>query len=431
MRRPASAVSGQRVTTAGSGVTLAPVLRSPALVVRSTDESHRVTTLELFFDLVFVFAITQVTQLMADDPTARGLGRGLVLMALLWFGWTSYAWLGNQAKADEGLLRLAMVVTMGALFVVALAIPESFEDKPGGLFGPFVLAACYATVRVAHLAVYVVAAGDDHGLRRRLFVTAIPTAVACLLLVAGGAVGPPWQTALWVLALVVDYGGVFLAGTEGWRVYSAAHFAERHGLIIIVALGESVVAVGAGVADDPITVAVVVAALLALLVSVALWWVYFDVVALVAERVLAGLQGEPRSRLARDSYTYLHFPMLAGIVYLALGVKKVLEYVADTEHHDLDESLSWVPLVALYGGAVLYLVALSALRRRNVGGWNVQRLLASALLLALLPVAHALPALVALATLTVVLAALISYEALRLAQERDRIRHRTHDAGLR
>ena len=137
------------------------MLRAPALAVRSTDESHRVTTLELFFDLVFVFAITQVTQLMADDPTARGLGRGLVLMALLWFGWTSYAWLGNQAKADEGLLRLAMVVTMGALFVVALAIPESFEDKPGGLFGPFVLAACYATVRLAHLGVYVVAAGDE------------------------------------------------------------------------------------------------------------------------------------------------------------------------------------------------------------------------------------------------------------------------------
>ena len=188
-------------------------------------------------------------------------------------------------------------------------------------------------------------------------------------------------------------------------------------------------AVGAGVADDPITVAVVVAALLALLVSVALWWVYFDVVALVAERVLAGLEGEPRSRLARDSYTYLHFPMIAGVVYLALGVKKVLEYVADTEHHDLGDSLSWVPLVALYGGAVLYLVALSALRRRNIGGWNVQRLLASALLLALLPVAHAVPALVALVMLTVVLAALISYEALRLAQERDRIRHQTHGDG--
>ena len=402
------------------------MLRAPRLVVRSTDESHRVTTLELFFDLVFVFALTQVTALMADDPTARGLGRGLVLLALLWFGWTSYAWLGNQAQADEGLLRLAMVVTMGALFVVALTIPESFVDGPGGLFGPFVLAACYATVRIAHLGIYLVAAGDDSGLRRQLFVTAIPTAVACLLLVAGGAAGAPWQSLLWVLALVVDYSGVFLSGTEGWRVYSAAHFAERHGLIVIVAIGESVVAVGAGVADEPVTGAVVLAALLALGVSLALWWVYFDVVALVAEGVLAKLDGEPRTRLARDSYTYLHFPMVAGIVYLALGVKKVLEYVAHVDEHDLGDALPWVPVVALYGGAVLYLVALSALRRRNIGGWNRQRLLASAALVGLLPVAVLVPALLALALLAVVLTALVSYEAVRLAPERDRIRHRTH-----
>ena len=144
------------------------------LVVRPTDDSHRVTTLELFFDLVFVFALTQVTALMAGDPTVRGLGRGLVLLALLWFGWSSYAWLGNQARADEGLLRVAMIAAMGALFVVALAIPESYDDKPGGLFAPFVLAACYATVRIAHLVVYLVAAGDDRALRRQLLIQAVP-----------------------------------------------------------------------------------------------------------------------------------------------------------------------------------------------------------------------------------------------------------------
>lgn len=402
------------------------MLRS--LTVRSTDESHRVTTLELFFDLVFVFALTQVTALMADDPSARGLGRGLVLLALLWFGWTSYAWLGNQAQADEGLLRVAMLVTMGALFVVALTIPESFDDLPGGLFGPFVLAACYATVRIAHLVVYLVAAGDDTDLRHRLFVTSVPTAVACLLLVGGGAAGSPWQSVLWAMALVVDYAGVFASGTEGWRVYSAAHFAERHGLIVIVAIGESVVAVGAGVAAEPVTAAVVLAAMLALGVSVTLWWVYFDVVALVAEGVLAGLQGEPRSRLARDSYTYLHFPMVAGIIYLALGVKKVLEYVAHVDEHDLGDALPWVPVIALYGGAVLYLAALSALRRRNIGGWNRQRLAACAALLLLMPVAASIPALVALALLTVVLVALISFEALRMSSERDRIRHSGHGA---
>jgi low temperature requirement protein LtrA len=418
--------SGQSWLGSGEWCDADAVEIARALVVRPTDGSHRVTTLELFFDLVFVFALTQVTALMAEDPTVRGLGRGLVLLALLWFGWSSYAWLGNQAKADEGLLRAARLAAMGALFVVALAIPESYEDEPGGLYGPFVLAACYATVRIAHLVVYLVAAGDDHGLRRQLLVQTGPTSVALLLLVAGGAAGPPWQSVLWALALVVDYIGVFAGGTQGWRVNSAAHFAERHGLIIIVALGESVVAVGAGIADKPVTAAVVLAALLGLGVSVALWWVYFDVVALVAERVLSRLEGEPRSRLARDSFTYLHFPMLVGIVYLALGMKKVLTYVADPEHHDLGDALPRVPLVALFGGAVLYLVALSALRRRNVGGWNVQRLVASAALLALLPVGSQLPAIVALGALLAVLGALIGYEAVVLADERDRIRHAVH-----
>src|SRR4051794_12329504 len=120
--------------------------RRPALVahLHGTDDSHRVTTLELFFDLVFVFAITQVTTLMAADPTWRGAWRGLLILALLWWAWCSYAWLGNQAKADEGLIRVALIVTMGAMFVVALAIPESFHDRPGGPYAPFVLAACYA-----------------------------------------------------------------------------------------------------------------------------------------------------------------------------------------------------------------------------------------------------------------------------------------------
>ena len=396
------------------------------LQVRGTDAAHRVTTLELFFDLVFVFALTQITALMAEDDTFRGLFRGLVLLALLWFAWSSYAWLGNQARADEGLLRLAMVVAMGAMFVVALALPEAYEDLPGGLFAPFVLAACYAAVRLAHLGVYLVAAGDDSGLRRQLWLTAVPVSGACGLLVAGGAVGGSWQSLLWASAVLVDYSGIWVTGTSGWRLASPAHFAERHGLIIIVALGESIVAIGVGVAEEAITGPVVLAAALGLGVSVALWWAYFDVVAIVAERTLAGLDPARRVRLGRDSYTYLHFPMVAGIVYLALGLKKVLTYVADTEHHELSESLSWAPMLALYGGAAVYLAALSWLRHRNVGTWNRQRLVAAALLFALLPVGVALPALAALAVLALVLAALIAFEAVRLAHLRDAIRHNAH-----
>ncbi len=391
--------------------------------VESTDESHRVTTLELFFDLVFVFAFTQVTQLMAEDPTWTGALRGLVLLALLWWAWCSYAWLGNQARADEGVVRATVVVAMAAMFVVALAIPESFDDRSGGLVAPFVLAACYTVVRLVHLACYLVAAGTDAGLRQQLLLTAVPVGAAAALLVAGGATGPPYQTGLWALALLVDYAGVWLVGSAGWRLPSPVHFAERHGLIVIVALGESLVALGVGVADQPLSAAVVVAAVLGVAITVCLWWLYFDVVAHVAEEVLSRTQGQQRSVLARDSYTYLHFPIVASVIFIALGLKKVLEYVSDTEQHDLGDALSGVPLVALYGGVAVHLLGHVAFRRRNVGSWNPHRSAAAVALLVLLPFAWQLPALASLALVAVVLAALVGYEVTRFAAARDRVRH--------
>lgn len=210
---------------------------------------------------------------------------------------------------------------MGGVFVVALAIPESFADRPGGLSAPVVFAVSYALVRLVHLAVYFVAAGNDGALRRTLLLTAAPVSVAAAVLVVGAVLGPPYQLPLWGLALLIDYVGVYLARSDGWRLASAAHFAERHGLIVIVALGESIVAIGVGMADSPLSWPVVVAAALGLALTVCrLWWLYFDVVAIVAERVLAGKQGADRVRLGRDSYTYLHFPMVAGVVFLAVGV---------------------------------------------------------------------------------------------------------------
>src|SRR3954470_3615455 len=304
-----------------------------------TEERHAVTTLELFFDLVFVFAITQVTAFMAEDIGLRSVLRGLVLLALLWWAWCSYAWLGNQARADEGVVRAAMIGAMAALFLVALAIPEAWGDEGGGISGPILLAVCLGLVRLGHLAVYVIAAAGDTALRRTVLRTAVPVAVAAVLLVVGAVLGGPAQTGLWALALVVDYSGVYLLG-GGWRLPAPGHFAERYGLIVIIALGESLIAVGVGAGHLPITVPIVVAALLGLTVSVALWWLYFDVVAPVAERVLRGKQGQERVRLARDSYTYLHFPMVAGIIYLALGLKKVAAYVSDSGHHTLTDSLS-------------------------------------------------------------------------------------------
>jgi len=399
-----------------------------ALPFLPTDERHRVTTLELFFDLVFVFAFTQVTALMAGDPTARGVVRGLVLLALLWWAWCCYAWLGNQAKADEGIVRLTFIAAMAAMFVVALTIPEAFEDGEGGLFAPVVLAVCYGIVRLAHVACYLVAAGDDAGLRRQLLLMLVSVGGAVVLLVVGGLVGPPWQTLLWAVALAVDYGGIWIAGTAGWRLPSAGHFAERHGLIVIVALGESLVAIGVGVAERPITAAIVVAAALGVAVTVSLWWLYFDVVAPVAERVLHGAGPDRRSRLARDSYTYLHFPIVLSVIFIALGMKKVLEYVSDTEHHTLADPLKGVPLLALFLGVAAYLIGHVGFRRRNTGTWNPHRTVAAVVLVAAVPVAWNLPALASLGIVAAVLVGLVLYESVRFAEARDRVRHETSHA---
>jgi low temperature requirement protein LtrA len=396
---------------------------------RPTSADHRVTTLELFFDLVFVFAFTQVTALMAADPTPVGALRGLVVLALLWWAWCSYAWLGNQAHADEGVVRLTMVVAMAAMFVVALAIPEAFADLEGGLFAPFVLAACYAVVRLAHIGCYLVAAGDDAGLRRQLLLTAVPVSVAAGLLVAGGALGPPYQTLLWALALAVDYTGIWVTGTTGWRLPAPGHFAERHGLIVIVALGESLVAIGVGVSEKPVSWPVIAASVCGIALAVCLWWLYFDVVARVAEHVLATSEGEARTRLARDSYTYLHFPIVMSILFVALGLKKVMEYVADTDHHDLADALTGTPLVALYAGTAVHLLGHVAFRRRNVGSWNRHRTGVALLLVALLPVAWQLPALASLALVAGLLVTLVTYEMLRFAPDRDRVRHGDEDVA--
>jgi low temperature requirement protein LtrA len=394
--------------------------RLRARVVPS-DEGHGVTPIELFFDLVFVFAITQVTAFMAEELGWRSALRGLVLLLLLWWAWCSYAWLGNQAHADEGVVRVAVIVAMAAMFLVALAIPEAWGDEGGGLSAPIVLAVAWGVVRTVHLAVYAVAAGADAGLRGQLVRTAVPVVSAIVLLVAGAVLGGTAQTILWGLALVVDYTGVYASGTD-WRLPAPGHFAERHGLIVLIALGESLIAVGVGVAGLPLTGPTVAAAMLGLTVGVALWWLYFDVVAPVAERVLKGLTGTDRVRLARDSYTYMHFLMVAGVIYLALGLKKVAEYVADTSHHSLADPLPTTAVWSLYAGVAVYLIGHLGFRLRNVGSINRPRTVVAVVLLVAPLLVVQLPALAALGVLACVLVALILFEVIRYAEARAAVR---------
>ena len=378
------------------------------LLEAPVEREQRVTALELFFDLVFVFAITQVTGFLYHDPTWTRVAEAVAILMALWFAWTAYAWLGNTAGSDEGTMRVVLLAAMAPLLVASLAVPHAF-GKDALIFG-----VAYFLVRALHLVEYSLLARGNPELGAavvRLSRTILPAAG---LLVLAGALPEPLRAFCWVAALTIDYGGLLLSSTEGWRV-EPAHFAERHGLIIIIALGESIVALGVGASELALDAGVVTAVVLGLTVAGCLWWAYFDVVAAVAERKLREAGPIERARIARDSYSYLHLPMVAGIVLFAFGVKETLVHV----HAHLDS----VPAAALCGGVALYLVALSAFKRRNVGSFNYPRLVASAALVALAPAATRLPALLSLALVAVVACALITYEVFRYAEARERIRH--------
>jgi low temperature requirement protein LtrA len=391
--------------------------------IQSVSEEARVTPIELFFDLVFVFSLTRVTALMAQDPmSVVGLVRGLLVLALLWWCWVGFAWLGNVVRADEGLGRVAMFGAMAATFVLALSVPESFHDTPGGLSGPVVFAVAYLAVRILHLAIFLLASGDDRGLRRQVWKFSLSVLGSTALLLVASQMDGTAQTLTWVGVVVADYVGTILAGASGWRLNSAAHFAERHGLVIIVALGESIVAIGVGVVGLPISMPIIGAAVLGLTVSGCVWWAYFDVVAILAERVLRRLDGEERARLARDAYSYLHLPMVAGIILMALGLKLVIEHVGDLTVRQADP-LTPLALAAMFGGAALYLLADVAFRYRVWRVITVQRVVVAALLILLIPVGDEIPALAALGVLAAVMVGLIALEAVRFSEFRERVRH--------
>ena len=393
-------------TSEAPGRRIAPPVRSNA----------RVMPLELFFDLVFVLAITQCTALMADQPTWRGLAKGMLVLGVLWWAWVGYAWLTSVLDPEEWLVRFTIFAAMAALLIVSLCVPEAFGDL-GLLF-----ACAYAFVRIAQIVLFAIVARDDPAFRRSTTGLATGTAVGVSLLIAASFADGLLQGALWALALALDVGEPYVFGSEGWRL-EPGHFAERHALIVIIALGESIVAIGIG-AEAGIDTGVVVAAVLGVAISAALWWLYFDVVALVAERRLANAApGKERNEIARDSFSYLHFPMVAGIVLLALGLKKSLEHVGDPLHV--------VPAFALLGGVALYLLAHVAFRWRNVHRFSTQRLIAAVVLVALLPLAVEIPALATLAITTGVLTALIAYETVRFAELRDRLRHEAARAADR
>jgi low temperature requirement protein LtrA len=355
----------------------------------------RVEPLELFFDLVFVFALTQVTARMADDLSWGGLLRGLLVLAAIWWAWAAYAWLTNEVDGRRRGVRLAIFGAMIAMLLASLAIPGAFESDA------LLFACAYLGVRVMHILVF--AAGTDDVNVRQAARALAPVAIAApaLLLVASALDGAA-QTAVWIGALLFDYVSGGLRGIEGWRL-SPGHFAERHGLVVIIALGESIVAIGVGAAGIPLDAGELAAAALGVIVSASLWWVYFDDAVELVEPRLHALTGRARNVTARDGFSFLHLPIVAGIVLLALGVKKTLEHV--------DDPLKDVAAVALCAGVALYLAGDVAFRRRVIRVADPPRLLAAAACLVAIPLALELPALAALAVVAAICAVLVAYES--------------------
>src|SRR5690242_1074911 len=362
----------------------------------AVEQEHRVTPRELFFDLVFVFAFTQVTTLLTHDPTFSGIGRGVLVLGALWWPWTGYAWLTNTVDPEEGFIGAALLVALIAMFLAALAVPRAFGDD-GVLFG-----AAFLVVVAMHLALYALAGRGN----RELLVAVLRLAPwtllgATLILIAGFGFADGARTWLWIAALGCTYIGAGMSGSTGWRVFPS-HLAERYGLVLIIALGEAFVAIGIGVSK--IGLGEVAAAILGLLVATSFWLAYFDFFSIRGERMLINVRGPDRVALARDLYAYAHLPMIVGIVLFAFAMKIVVGHVG--------EELDWVPAFALCAGSALYLLTYSAIRTRVERRLSLSRgrFTAAIALLLVLPLATQVPAIAALALVTGVWLALHVYE---------------------
>ena len=370
-------------------------------------EEERVTPLELFFDLVFVLALTQCTTLMAADPTWDGLARGIVVLALLWWAWTAFAWLTSVVNPEEGAVRIAMFAAMAALLVVALTVPDAFGDEG------MVFAVGYGLVRFGHIALFVIASRDEPEFRKSVVGLAMGTAAGVGLVVVGALFEGDARLAIWAVALALDVAEPYFFGAEGWKLVPG-HFAERHGLILIIALGEAIVAIGVG-AEGGVTAGIAAAAIAGIALAAAMWWLYFDVVAIVSARRLERAQvGREQNEMARDSYSLLHFPMVAGIVLVALGLKKTIG--------DVSEPLDSVPAFALAGGLGIYLLALVGFRYRHVHTTNRQRLALGLAMFALVPLIVEIPALAAVVIVAVPMWVMIVYETIGYGEGRTTLR---------
>jgi low temperature requirement protein LtrA len=380
---------------------------------RRAGDEQRATSLELFFDLVFVFAITQVSHLLLDDLSWRGAGRALLALLVVWWAWNYTAWVTNELDPESGPVRLLLLAVMLACLVLAVAIPDAFGERA------LLFAGAYVAIQVGRHTFLTFAAASRGTLERERAGRILTWFVAAgVLWIAGALADTEARAVLWVAALLIDYGAPLVfywvpgkrhLPSSTWEV-STSHFAERFQLFVIIALGESIVITGATAAGLELSPARLTALALAFAASAALWWLYFDYVARIAERRLE--VAEDRTRLARDGYTYLHALLVAGVILSAVGDELVIA-------HPTDE-LSRAELAAVVGGPALYLLGHAAFRLRMAGSVSWRRLGGALGCVAVGAVGLALPALAVQALLVGVLVAVLVLERLAAGRRRRR-----------
>ncbi|MEO5535149.1 MAG: low temperature requirement protein A [Pseudolysinimonas sp.] len=371
-----------------------------------SEEGARVTTFELFFDLVFVFSFTQVSRLMAQQHSAFGVLQGILVLGMLWQLWVSYGWLANETRADRGIVRFGFVLASVLIFVLALTIPAAFPEAGQSSALPLILLAGYFGSRLIHGLLYLKAAGRSRELRSAVIRNSLlPILPSAAIFATGALIGGPWQTWIWLGMFALDSFGVYLGtALNGWRVHSAAYWSERFGLIIILGLGESIVALGVGAAQVELSPALIGGVAFAVLIGFALWWAYFERMQPASEHILSEARGQERAKLAGDAYTYLHYPLLIGIILTALGIEVAIGHLGS------DHPLGFYGAIALAGGISLYLASTGFYWRRMAHWWVWTRFISGTIMLAIIPALAAVPPFAALALATGVFVLLLVAE---------------------
>jgi low temperature requirement protein LtrA len=373
---------------------------------------ERTTPVELFFDLVFVYAITQVAHLVSAHPTAEGFARGAVVLATVWYAWICFAWLTNNVGVDDEVVRAGVLTAAGASFLVALAVPRALDSEV------LLFVSAYFVVRLLHVVLYVYGTRDAPAVRRNVLGIAPTFVLAPAALFALPWLPEEWRLPYLLTALVVDVSSPYIAGVTELPV-KPAHFAERFALFVIITLGESIVSIGIGAGAHPHGT-VLVAVALAFVLTVLLWWAYFDVVSSAAERRLGRAARAERATLARDAYTYVHYLIVAGIVGFAVGCKTLVAHPTD--------NLATADAAALCGGVALYLLGHAIFRFRMTTTIGVHHLVGAAAAGALILVSQHVSALVSAALLAIVLVGAAAWERVELADLRRRHRAATAEA---